>query len=574
MEIFKKLKWYFFQEWKKYIGTIVILICITLLQLLPSKIIGITIDLILNNKISTYNVFLKLLKIIFISIIIYILRYFWKILLFSTSYNLTSELRKKFCKSLLKKDFYFFSKYKNGDLITRITNDIDRVVFSTGEGILTIIDSIIVGFSIFFMMCIQTNWKLTVFSLIPMPIMAYVIKGYGIQLYKNFQKSQKYFSLLNNQAQDSLNNIKMIRNFGLEKSEIKKFSLINNLVKKKDFQVSKIDSKIEPIIHNSIALSNLFAILGGSYLISKKQITFGQLTSFILYLGSMIWPILAFAWMFNILSRGKVSLKRIYEIIEMKKKKNKKKEYNINYNKNNLKIKIKKFYYPNRNKNSLKNIKIKIPNKTTLGICGPTGSTLFDIQRYFEIPNGYINYNKQNIKNIPIKKWRNIISIVNQQPFLFSDNILNNISFGNSKATFKEIKYAAKLACIHSEIKKLPKGYQTNIGEKGIKLSGGQKQRITIARAFLFPCKIFILDDPLSSVDHNTERKIIKNIYKHTKKYQLTTIVITHRLSILKKFKKIIVLKNGKILQKGSHNKLLSENNWYRNMYNYQKYKI
>ncbi|VFP88623.1 Multidrug resistance-like ATP-binding protein MdlA [Buchnera aphidicola (Cinara piceae)] len=577
MDLFKELKWYFINEWKRYVGTFLLLIIITLLQLLPTHIIGSTIDLILNNQTSNQEILIKTTQIILISVIIYILKYFWKILLFSSSYQLVSQLRIKFCSALLKKNSIFYSEYNNGDLISRATNDIERVVFSIGEGVLTLADSFITGLSIFIVMCIHINWKLSCFSLIPMPIMAIIIKKCGNQLYLKFQKSQKYFSILNNQAQNSLNNIHMIRNFKLEITEIKKFSTAVENSGKKEFQVSKIDAQFNPIIHISIAISNLFAILGGSFLITTEQITFGQLTSFILYLGSMIWPILAFAWMFNILERGNVSWRRIQEIIINNKKVDKNNKINKINIKNNIFININKFSYPNRKKKSLKNIKLTIPNNSTIGICGPTGSgktTLIRlIQKHFEISSGFIKHNENDIKDICIKRWRKTISVVNQTPFLFSDSILNNIRFGKPESSIQEIKNAAKLACIHNDIKKLSQGYNTQVGEKGVKLSGGQKQRITIARAFLIQSKIFILDDPLSSVDHDTEHKIIKNIQKYTKEHKITTIVVTHRLSILEKFNNILVLKKGIILQQGTHKKLLSEKNWYHKMYNYQKFK-
>ncbi|VFP81210.1 Multidrug resistance-like ATP-binding protein MdlA [Buchnera aphidicola (Cinara kochiana kochiana)] len=577
MKLFKELKWYFIQEWKRYTGTFVLLTIMILLQLLPSKIIGNTIDLILNHQSSNQEVLLNIIQIVIISIAVYLLRYFWRILLFGASNQLTSQLREKFCFALLQQDTKFYSKYSNGDLISRATNDIDRIVFATGEGILTIIDSFVLGCSIIIVMCIQTNWKLSFFSLTPMPIMAIMIKRYGKLLYIKFKKSQKYFSYLNSQAQDSLSNINMIRNFGLETAEIKKFSIVAKNVGKKDFQVSKLDAQLDPIIHISVALSNLFAILGGSFLITKNQLTFGQLTSFILYLGSMIWPILAFAWMFNILERGNVSWQRIKKILCYNVKKNIPSNIMSINSLKDLTINIKTFSFPKRKNSLLHDVKVLIPRRTTLGICGPTGSgktTLIRlIQQHFILNNGYIHYQKYNIKDIYIKEWRKTISVVNQIPFLFSDSILKNIAFGKKNATFKEIKNAAKLACIHDDIKKLPYGYYTKIGEKGIKLSGGQKQRITIARAFLAPSKILILDDPLSSVDHDTEHRIIKNIHQYTQKNKITTIIATHRLSILEKFNNIIVLKNGTIVQQGSHKKLLSSQNWYSKMYNYQKFK-
>ncbi|WP_343126467.1 ABC transporter transmembrane domain-containing protein [Buchnera aphidicola] len=574
MQLFQQLKWYFKKEWKRYLGALLLLILVTILQLLPSSIIGKIIDNIYHKNINTKFTLLWMFTVIGISGLIYILRYFWRILLFGASYALATELRIKFCQSLIKKNAKFYNKTNNGDLMARATNDIDKVVFAAGEGVLTLIDSFVLGFSVFSTMCIQINYKLSFASLLPLPIMAIIVKIFGKKIHFYFQKSQKSFSKLTSYTQDCLSNIRMIRGFGLEKKELKKFTILLSKNSLKNLNVTKIDAQFDPIIYLSIAASNLIAILGGSFLISQGKMTFGQLTSFLLYLGTMIWPMLAFAWLFNIIERGSVSWERIQKIL-IKKNLKKITLKKIKFKKNHiLKIYIKKFHYPNSKNCILKNIKINLLPGKILGICGPTGAgktTLIKIiQGTYKNHKQKILYGIYNIHKISKKNWKKNISIVEQSPFLFSDTILNNISFGNPNASISEIKNVAKLAKIHHEIKNFSEGYNTQIGESGITLSGGQKQRICIARALLMKPNILILDDPLSAVDNETEQKILKNIYQQKFKTQ-TIILISHKLSILKKSDNIIVLKKGKIIQKGTHKELLNKKNWYQKMYHYQK---
>ncbi|CAL4043235.1 Multidrug resistance-like ATP-binding protein MdlA [Buchnera aphidicola (Phyllaphis fagi)] len=573
MKLFNQINWYFIKEWKRYLGSVILLIIIAILQLLPPRLIGILIDSILKKQKYGIKLYYWIGTILLTSITVYILRYIWRILLFGAAYQLAIELRVKIYSYLSKKNALFYLNHRTGDLMARATSDVDRVVFAAGEGVLTLVDSLVTGCSVLIIMIIQIDWKLTFISLLPMPIMAIIITRFGKQLHYAFKKSQASFSELNNQTQESLKNIHMIKGFGLEKNEIKKFKKIAQYTSKKNIKVSRIDAKFDPIIHFSIVLSNLLAISMGSVLVWHKNITIGQLTSFIMYLGLMIWPMLALAWMFNILERGGAAWNRIKSIInkdDFIKHGNQK----ILEKHGTLTVNILKFNFPKKIQPTLKNIFIKIHFNQIIGLCGPTGSgksTLLNlIQGNLNISQGDILYNSSSIFNFKINHWRTKLAVVNQNSILFSDTIKNNISLGNPYASQQDIEYVSKLVNIHQDIINFSDGYNTNIGERGIMLSGGQKQRISIARALLLKSEILILDDALSAVDGQTQNIILNNI-KNWKKNNHTIIITSHKLSIFNQVDNIFIIKNGSIEQFGTHNQLMKYENWYSNMYHHQK---
>ncbi|WP_343182444.1 ABC transporter transmembrane domain-containing protein [Buchnera aphidicola] len=573
MQLFKKISWYFRAEWKRYTGSIFLLIIISILQLLPPKIIGILIDHAMIEKKYTLKSFLLISSMLLIAIIIYILRYLWRILLFGAAYKLSVILRKKIYKYLVKKNIIFYSTNRIGDLMAKSTNDVDKIVFFAGEGVLTLIDSLVTGSSVIIMMFTQINFILTIICLIPMPIMTILIIYYGQKLYLSFQKSQKTFSNLNNYVQENTKNIYMIKNFGLEKYIINQFKKNTIQAKLKNIQLSKIEAKFEPIIYSAIMFSNFLAIIIGSYFVCNNYITIGNLTSFIMYLGLMVWPMLALAWMYNILERGNASWNRLQNIMNKNNFFIDKKE-NIIKKKKDIYFQIKKFNYENSKKSIIKNIFIKIDFNKTIGLCGPTGSgksTIINLlQRNLECTEGTILYNNTPINHYKISDWRKNISVVNQSTFLFSDTIKNNITLGKKHATKKEIEYVTKITNIHHEIMHFPQQYNTKIGKEGENLSGGQKQRISIARSLLYNKEILVLDNALSAIDKINQIKIFKNINLWKKKKH-TIIIVTHALYILNQLKEIIIINDGKVENIGTHDQLLKYNHWYKNMCKQQK---
>ncbi|MXP51360.1 SmdA family multidrug ABC transporter permease/ATP-binding protein [Pantoea sp. SoEX] len=575
MRLFIKLSWYFFREWKRYLGAITILVIIAIMQLLPPYVVGILIDGVTYNNMTNKDICMWVIVILITAIIIYILRYAWRILLFGASYKLAIELRDNFYQQLSIQQKAFYLSYRTGDLVARVTHDVDCVVFAAGEGVLTLVDSIVMSSIVLITMSVQIDWQLTLISLVPMPLMAYFIRYYGEKLHHSVKTAQSSFSILNNYIQESITSIRMIKAFGIEQTQLSQFIKIAQDNSKKNIGVTKVDAKFDPTIYISIGISNILAVGFGSWLVWHNQMTLGQLTRFIMYLGLMIWPMLALAWTFNIVERGNASWNRINKVLLEKcsVKNDNSNDYILPYHPGNLKVSINKFYYPNSSDLVLENINFHLEPGKILGICGPTGSgksTLISlIQRYFDIEKGEILYHGISLKNLSLDNWRSRLAVVNQIPFLFSDTVINNITLGKPDADQKEIEYVSKMACVHNDILLLTKGYQTEVGERGTMLSGGQRQRITLARALLIDSEILILDDALSAIDSATENQILNNLRNWINNH--TLIMITNHLSSLNEADEILVLNDGKILNRGKHNKLIKKPGWYQDMYRYQQ---
>ncbi|MCV2524693.1 MAG: SmdA family multidrug ABC transporter permease/ATP-binding protein [Candidatus Lightella neohaematopini] len=576
MRLFKQLKWFFYREWRHYVGAIIILLLIALLQLIPPIMVGNIVDTVLLKSYNRLYIIYIIIIMVIIAVIAYWLRYAWRILLFGSAYKLAVELRNKLYYLLSNQSPEFYSNYRTGDLIARATNDVDRVVFAAGEGVLTLVDSLVIGCSVIFIMVLKIDWKLTILSLAPMPIMAFIINNDGKKLHQYFRIAQASFSLLNSRVQEDLTNIRMIKIFGIEQRQLQYFTNIAIDTSKKNMDVALIDSRFDPIIYLTIGLSNLLAVFGGSWLVINKQMTLGQLTSFIMYLGLMIWPMLALAWMFNIVERGSAAYTRInqmlnesYKIIDGK--------FNLPSYQGDIILKIKEFSYPKTNKIVLNNINYIIKAGSIIGICGPTGSgkstLLALILRNFDLKHGKILYHNIPLYLLILNEWRNKLSVVNQNNFLFSDSIINNITLGRPNVNFNDVKKVTNIACIHKEIISLPNGYYTKVGERGMMLSGGQKQRIAIARSLLSDtADILILDDALSAVDTETENQILSNIHKWKK--NKTLIIISHKLNSIKHADHILVFNNGSIIEQGTHSFLLKQSTWYKKIYHYQQLKV
>ncbi|CAI1214641.1 TPA: SmdA family multidrug ABC transporter permease/ATP-binding protein [Serratia fonticola] len=572
MRLFAQIGWYFRREWRRYLGAVVLLIAIAILQLLPPKLVGIIVDGVTKDQMSSKVLMAWLGLMIGTAIVVYLLRYVWRVLLFGASYQLAVELRENFYRQLSRQNPAFYLRHRTGDLMARATNDVDRVVFAAGEGVLTLVDSLVMGLAVLIVMSTQISWQLTLLSLIPMPIMAIVIKYYGDQLHQRFKSAQAAFSSLNDQAQESMTSIRMIKAFGLEDHQSNQFAEVAAQTGAKNMHVARIDARFDPTIYIAIGAANLLAIGGGSWMVVNGSLTLGQLTSFVMYLGLMIWPMLALAWMFNIVERGSAAYSRIRSLLE-EAPAVKDGELDLPAGRGNLSVEINAFHYPQTNKPALHDVELQLQPGQMLGLCGPTGSgksTLLSlIQRQFDIDDGHISYHGLPLTQIKLDEWRSRLSVVSQTPFLFSDSVANNIALGNPAATQEQIEQAARLASVHEDILRLPQGYETEVGERGVMLSGGQKQRISIARALLLEAEILILDDALSAVDGRTEHQILHNLRSWGQ--NRTVIISAHRLSALTEASEILVMQHGSVVQRGQHGQLASEPGWYRDMYRYQQ---
>ncbi len=572
MRIFWQLRWYFRQKWKHYVGSILLFAVISALQLVPPKAVGVIVDGVVDNTLETNTLIMWLLGLIVLLFTIYGCRILWRIWLFGASWELGTILRNRLYRHLSTQPPRFFERYKTGDLMARGTNDVRNIVMTAGEGVLTAADSVITGIAVLIIMVTQVSWKLTVMALLPMPFLAVIIFFIVRILHQRFRVAQEAFSSMSDMTQESLNGVRMLRAFGLENQEQQRFEDVVDDTGAKNIAVARVDARFDPAIQLTIGLSFLLSVAAGAYLVDKGEITLGDLTAFTMYLGLMIWPMLAFAFLFNILERGSAAWNRLQEIFDEQPEiiggiqplDNKPLP---------LHIKIDAFHWSKELPPALAAVDVTLEPGKMLGIAGPVGSgksTLLTLLlRQHDLENGTIQFGDVKIKDAILPQWRNRFAVVNQSPFLFSKSIFDNIALGNPQATKEQVYQAAKLACIHDDIEKFPDGYQTEVGEKGITLSGGQKQRIAIARAMLLNAQVLVLDDALSAVDGRTEHQILKNLETHYRDQAL--IVIAHRLTALEAADEIIVLNHGHVTERGKHHSLLEHQGWYAEMFQYQK---
>ncbi|WP_264403162.1 ABC transporter transmembrane domain-containing protein [Vibrio owensii] len=572
MRIFWQLRWYFQLKWKQYVGSILLFAVISALQLVPPKAVGIIVDGVVDNTLETSTLVMWLLGLIVLFFAIYGCRILWRIWLFGASWELGTILRNRLYRHVSTQPPRFFERYKTGDLMARGTNDVRNIVMTAGEGVLTAADSLITGIAVLIIMVTQISWKLTAMALLPMPFLAIIIFFIVRILHKRFKIAQEAFSTMSDMTQESLNGVRMLRAFGLENQEQQRFEEVVDDTGEKNIAVARVDARFDPAIQLTIGMSFFLSVASGAYLVDQGDITLGDLTAFTMYLGLMIWPMLAFAFLFNILERGSAAWNRLQEIFD-EKPEIVSGETPLGTQPLPLQIKIDEFHWSKDLPSALTDVHITLEPGKMLGIAGPVGSgksTLLTLLlRQHDMDNGTIQFGDIKIKDAVLPEWRDRFAVVNQSPFLFSKSIFDNIALGNPSASKEDVYRAAKLACIHDDIEKFPEGYQTEVGEKGITLSGGQKQRIAIARAMLLNAQVLVLDDALSAVDGRTEHQILKNLETYYREQSL--IVIAHRLTALEAAEEIVVLNHGHIAERGQHGALLERQGWYAEMYQYQK---
>jgi ATP-binding cassette, subfamily B, multidrug efflux pump len=573
MSVFKDLMWFFKQEKSSYLTGILILVIVALLELVPPKVIGIVIDHI-KDKTMTSQILAKwVMVLLLVAGTLYVLRYIWRILIFGSAVKLSRQLRNDLYAHFTKMSPAFYQRKRVGDLMAHATNDLQAIQQTAGAGVLTLVDSLTLGGFVLAAMALTISWKLTLISLIPMPLMAIATKQYGTLLHKRFLKAQEAFSSLNDKVQESISGIKVIKTFGYEKEDIETFRKQSDEVVKDNMAVAKIDALFDPTISLIVGISFFLAIAFGSQMVLAEELTLGELVSFTTYLGILIWPMLAFGWLFNIVERGRASYDRVRSLLAEKEDIQEKENAIQTPPTGDITYQLYEFTYPNETTPVLKNIHFTLKRGETLGIVGKTGAgktTLLKLLiREFAQYDGKIMFGGHEISEYSLRALRSSIGYVPQDHFLFSATVKENIAFACPNASDEEIVKAAQLANIHEDICQFADGYETIVGERGVSLSGGQKQRISIARALLMNPEVLILDDSLSAVDAKTEERILAALREN--RIGKTTIITSHRLSAIQHADLIIVVDNGEIVQMGTHEGLMNEQGWYRDMYRRQQ---
>lgn len=578
MNIFSKLGWFFKKEKKRYILGITLLALTSFANLVPPRVLGLMADQLDTGHISWGQYGLLILAVIASAIVLYILRYFWRKQIWGGAAELERQLRSKLFRHFMAMDRTFYQRHRTGDLMARATNDVSAVQNVAGDGIMTSVDSLVMGLSTIIAMIIFVDWRLTLVSLLPLPFLAWGgANKVGIRLYDAFDESQAAFSRLNNKTQESVSGIKVIKTFDQGKEDTKAFDGMVDDTIKINKKVFKWDALFDPLGTMIVGLTYTITIIYGGLLVTKKILSIGQLVSFIAYIGNMVWPMFAIGYLFNILERGSASYDRIQDLLDEKPQITDKyadenlKPVDIQ---GDLKYQIKSFAYPDeKNIPVLKNINFTLKPGQTLGLVGKVGSgktTIIQLLlREFDKYDGEISLNGHDIRKIPLNILLRQISYVPQNNYLFSTSIQKNISFSKTDATQNQIIAAAKKSDLHNDVLQMPKGYRTLVGENGVSLSGGQKQRMSIARALLKQSQILILDDALSAVDAKTEMEILKSLRRE--RQGKTTMIAAHRLTSVMNADLILVLKNGQIVERGTHKQLLANNGWYADMWRKQE---
>lgn len=574
MKSFFTLKEFISKHKLSYLFGILWLIIVDSVQLIVPQIYRNLTDDFQNNLLSSQAIIKYTLLIIGTGIVISFGRYLWRIYILGTSRTLEYYLRDKIFNHLLTLSPNYFNTHKTGDLMAHATNDINAVRMALGQGVMMIVDSSFMIILSLIMMVRTTNLKLTAIALFTLPLIIIVVNRFGKIIHKRFRIVQEAFSNLTDTTQESFSGIRVIKSFVQEDLVFENFTKVNNDNLKKNLDLVKVSGTFHPFIQFISSISFLLVILYGGKEVILNKISLGDFIAFNSYLGLLVWPMMALGFVINTLQRGAASMERINNILNEKPEIiNIDNPINLENVKGKIEFKNVSFKYPGTNQSALENINFLIKEGQSLAILGRTGSgktTIVNLLlRLYDISEGSITFDDIEIGDLSLKSLRENIGYVPQDNFLFSTSISENIGFAfDEEISDEEISLAAKMAEVYDNIIDFPNQFDTILGERGVTLSGGQKQRTSIARALIKNPSVIILDDSLSSVDTETEEKILTNLKTIMK--NKTTILISHRTSTVKDCDQIIYLEEGRIVEQGNHDELLALNGLYANLYEKQ----
>ncbi|UFH34036.1 ABC transporter ATP-binding protein [Flavobacterium acetivorans] len=462
----------------------------------------------------------------------------------------------------------FYKKNRTGDLMNRISEDVSKVRMYVGPAVMYTINTII-RFVIVIVYMYNVSPRLTLYTILPLPILSYAIFKLSTEINKRSTVFQQYLSKVSSFSQEIFSGVRVIKAYSLEEQHQENMVNLANESKNKSLDLAKVQSLFGPLMLALIGISNLVVIyFGGLLYIDGTIKSIGTIAEFILYVNMLTWPVASLGWVSSMVQEAEASQKRLNEFLKIDPEiKNK----NTNHSsiEGSIVFENVSYTYEDTNIKAIQDISFTVKKGETLAILGKTGSgkstVLSLISRLYDVTEGKITIDKNEISTLNLFDLRNSIGIVPQDAFLFSDSIKNNIKFGKEEATDEQVKSASKSAVIHDNIMGFNKQYDTVLGERGITLSGGQKQRVSIARAIIKNPPILLFDDCLSAVDTETEEAILNNLNAICK--DKTTIIVSHRVSSAKNADKIIILDNGKIIQQGSHNQLINQEGYYSSLY-------
>ncbi len=568
----KRHKW-------QYIGGIITLFAVDFFNLMIPQITGVITDGLAGHTMGMEQVMQNLAKLIGLGTLLALGRFLWRYFLFGAARHIQYEMRNGMFEKLETMSVEYFNEHKTGDLMSRFTNDLNAVRMAIGMAVISAFDATVMAVMVIGQMMYYVNVKLTLLAIIPMIFIAGGEFYYGREMRRRFKEKQEAVSDLTDQVQESISGIRVVKAFAQEKEEKEAFARTNAYAREKNMAVARLGAVVMPLLDVVIGVSSLVTLLYGGYLAITGEITLGRFVAFNQYIGMLVWPMLAAGESITSLSQGLASTKRIQEIFDEKPEifdDETVKPAGVIHGE--ITFDHLTFLHQGHSEPTLKDICLEVPAGTTLAIVGRTGNgktTLVNLLLHlYNTQRGMIRIDGRDINSIPLKELRENIAYVPQDNFLFSDTLRHNIAFGvedeeRGEADPEAVERAARAACVHDNIIAFPDGYDTIVGERGVTLSGGQKQRSSIARALLKDATILILDDALSAVDTDTEKQILENLRKNRE--GKTTILIAHRISTIQNADCIVVLENGEIRERGSHEELMAQKGIYYEMFEKQQ---
>ncbi|TFW10189.1 ATP-binding cassette domain-containing protein [Oxalobacteraceae bacterium OM1] len=560
------------RHWQSYGAAACMLAIIAVLTVLVPRRVGAVIDGLVARRLSGHALAMELAILVAMGIAIYFLRVGWRLQLFSAAYQFGVELRTGLYRRLSLQGPDFYQRQRTGDLMALATNDVDAVEMAAGEAFLAGFDGTLTLVMVLGMMFLGVDWRLTAIALLPFPFMAFAFWRISTRVHDASAAALDRFGDLNDHVQETLAGVRTLRALGLEERSAAQFATLAHNAADANFEAQRWEAAYEPAVGMTLTAATALALSLGGYLVWQGLLTIGLLTSFSMYLGQLIWPMFAAGWVLALIERGRAAWGRLQPVLD--------EPLTIAdagtvdaVQPGTLAAENLSFRYPGQTGEALHEVSFALAPGKTLGLVGATGagkSTLLRlILKQYRPQAGTLNWGAHALDDYRLDALRDAIAWVPQESFLFSASIADNIALARPDASREDIRHVAELAAIHDDILRFPSGYDTPVGERGVTLSGGQRQRVAIARALLADSPLLLLDDALSAVDTGTELRILQHLRET--RIGRTVIIASHRLSAVADADRILVLRNGRIAEQGTHAELLARGGWYEKQWRYQQ---